>query len=98
MAWSIEHDNAPPQDGVLSLIARMEEHKELDCIGGLYFTKGEASGRALTEEAEPVVISGERNLLDVEELSSNMKRLREHKGNGGSRYRNNTRAADDKRA
>jgi heat-inducible transcriptional repressor len=37
----------------------------------------EAGDAALTENATPYVISGERNLLDVEELSSNMKRLRE---------------------
>lgn len=38
---TIEHDNAPPQDGVLKLIEQMEAHPELSCIGGLYFTKGE---------------------------------------------------------
>jgi hypothetical protein len=38
---TIEHDNAPPQDGVLKLVQEMENHKELACIGGLYFTKGE---------------------------------------------------------
>ena len=37
----------------------------------------EAGDAALSESAAPYVISGERNLLDVEELSSNMKRLRE---------------------
>ncbi|MBI2276195.1 MAG: heat-inducible transcriptional repressor HrcA [Dechloromonas sp.] len=36
-----------------------------------------AGDAALTENATPYVISGEKNLLDVEELSSNMKRLRE---------------------
>jgi len=36
-----------------------------------------AGDAALSENATPYVISGERNLLDVEELSSNMKRLRE---------------------
>ena len=38
---TIEHDNAPPADGVLKLLARMEQHPELACIGGLYWTKGE---------------------------------------------------------
>lgn len=38
---TIEHDNMPPQDGVLKLIERMEAHPEFACIGGLYFTKGE---------------------------------------------------------
>ncbi|KAB2927647.1 MAG: heat-inducible transcriptional repressor HrcA [Dechloromonas sp.] len=37
----------------------------------------DAGDEALAESAMPYVISGERNLLDVEELSSNMKRLRE---------------------
>jgi heat-inducible transcriptional repressor len=36
-----------------------------------------AGDDALSEDNSPYVISGERNLLDVEELSSNMKRLRE---------------------
>lgn len=38
---TVEHDNMPPQDGVIKLIERMEEHPEYACIGGLYFTKGE---------------------------------------------------------
>jgi hypothetical protein len=37
----IEQDNAPPGDGVIRLVDRMEEHPELAAIGGLYFTKGE---------------------------------------------------------
>ena len=38
---TIEHDNTPPQDGVLKLIERMEAHPEMAAISGLYFTKGE---------------------------------------------------------
>ena len=38
---TMEHDNIPPQDGVLKLIESMETHPEYDCIGGLYWTKGE---------------------------------------------------------
>jgi hypothetical protein len=37
---TLEHDNAPPADGVIKLIEQMELHPELSCIGGLYFTKG----------------------------------------------------------
>jgi len=37
---TIEHDNAPPPDGVIKLCEQMEAHPELSCIGGLYFTKG----------------------------------------------------------
>lgn len=38
---TLEHDNAPPQDGVLRLLERMEDNPFLSCVGGLYFTKGE---------------------------------------------------------
>lgn len=37
---TVEHDNTPEADGVLRLLARMEAHPELACIGGLYHTKG----------------------------------------------------------
>jgi hypothetical protein len=39
---TVESDNTIPPDGFLKLIKRMEEHPELACIGGLYWTKGEA--------------------------------------------------------
>jgi hypothetical protein len=38
---TIEHDNVPPPDGVLRLVDQMNKHPEFDCIGGLYWTKGE---------------------------------------------------------
>jgi hypothetical protein len=38
---TLEHDNAPPQDGVVKLMASMDEHPQFSCIGGLYFTKGD---------------------------------------------------------
>lgn len=38
---TLEHDNAPPSDGVLKLVEDLETHPELDCVGGLYFTKGQ---------------------------------------------------------
>ena len=37
---TLEHDNAPPGDGVVKLVEQMEQHPEYACIGGLYFTKG----------------------------------------------------------
>lgn len=37
---TLEHDNIPPPDGLLRLIAQMEAHPEFSCIGGLYWTKG----------------------------------------------------------
>lgn len=38
---TMEHDNTPPPDGLVKLLARMEKHPEYSCIGGLYWTKGE---------------------------------------------------------
>jgi len=38
---TIEHDNIPPQDGVVRLIEAMEKNPQYACIGGLYWTKGE---------------------------------------------------------
>jgi hypothetical protein len=37
----VEHDNAPPADGVIKLIEALEEHPEYCCISGLYWTKFE---------------------------------------------------------
>lgn len=36
----VEHDNAPPPDGMVRLQKQMEDHPEFAAIGGLYFTKG----------------------------------------------------------
>ena len=42
---TVEHDNTPPQDGLIKLIRHMEMHPEFSCISGLYWTKGaDASG------------------------------------------------------
>lgn len=38
---TIESDNMPPWDGVIKLLDSMEANPKLDCIGGLYYTKGE---------------------------------------------------------
>lgn len=37
---TIEHDNMPPQNGVIKLLERMEANPRFSCIGGLYFVKG----------------------------------------------------------
>lgn len=37
---TIEHDNIPPQDGLVKLIHQMELHPEFSAIGGLYWLKG----------------------------------------------------------
>lgn len=37
---TLEHDNIPPQDGLIKLIERMEQHPEFSWISSLYFCKG----------------------------------------------------------
>lgn len=37
---TVEHDNLPPADGLVKLLAQMEAHPEFGWISGLYFTKG----------------------------------------------------------
>lgn len=55
-----------------------EELRQLrNDMSTLMTTAIEASSKAITEEAEGVVVSGERNLLEVQDLSSNMERLRQ---------------------
>ncbi|KQQ87202.1 HrcA family transcriptional regulator [Massilia sp. Leaf139] len=48
-----------------------------DDIGGLMQTAVEAGSEAMAEGSEEMVISGERNLLSVSDLSSNMSSLRQ---------------------
>jgi hypothetical protein len=53
---TLEHDNMPPSDGVIALIAQMEAHPEFSCIGGLYFTKGHGGvAQIWGDPTEPVV-------------------------------------------
>jgi len=53
---TIESDNMPPQNGVVQLVEQMEQHPELDCIGGLYFTKGEGGvAQAWGDPNDPVI-------------------------------------------
>lgn len=37
---TLEHDNAPPSDGLVKLLEHAENHPEFAAIGGLYWTKG----------------------------------------------------------
>lgn len=37
---TLEHDNAPPCDGLVRLLASLHEHQEFAAMSGLYFTKG----------------------------------------------------------
>ena len=38
---TLEHDNVPPADGVLSLVKRMHDNPDFSAISGLYWVKGE---------------------------------------------------------
>jgi hypothetical protein len=37
---TVETDNIPPPDGLIKLLADMENNQQYACIGGLYYTKG----------------------------------------------------------
>lgn len=53
---TLEHDNAPPPDGLLKLLARLEERKDLAAVGGLYFTKGEGGvAQIWGDPADPIL-------------------------------------------
>lgn len=54
---TIEHDNAPPPDGLVRLLQRMEEHPEMACIGGLYFTKGEGGVAQIWGDVKDPVVN-----------------------------------------
>jgi hypothetical protein len=62
---TLEHDNTPPQDGLLKLYDGMDEY---DVIGGLYFTKGEGGkpmcyGKVDTEPHNCIPFSPEPNSI-----------------------------------
>ena len=61
---TIEHDNAPPGDGVIKLLERMEAHPELSCIGGLYFTKGEGGVAQIWGDPKDPVVNFRPQLPD----------------------------------
>jgi hypothetical protein len=61
---TLEHDNAPPPDGVIKLIERMEQHPEFACIGGLYFTKGEGGVAQIWGDPRDVVTNFRPQLPD----------------------------------
>lgn len=62
---TIEHDNMPPWDGVLKLLERMEENSKLDCIGGLYYTKGEGGVAQIWGDPSDPVINFRPQLPDT---------------------------------
>jgi hypothetical protein len=54
---TVESDNAPPPDGVIRLIDRMEERPEFACVGGLYFTKGEGGVAQMWGDVKDPIIN-----------------------------------------
>lgn len=63
---TIEHDNMPPNDGVLRLLERMEENPQFDCIGGLYFTKGEGGVPQIWGDPNDPVLNYRPQLPDLD--------------------------------
>lgn len=61
---TIEHDNMPPPDGVLKLLEHMEAHPEYDCVGGLYFTKGEGGVAQIWGDPKDPVLNFRPQLPD----------------------------------
>jgi hypothetical protein len=62
---TIEHDNMPPYDGVLRLLDRMENNPQFDCIGGLYYTKGEGGCAQIWGDVKDPVLNFRPQLPDV---------------------------------
>lgn len=62
---TIEHDNMPPHDGVIKLLERMEENPKLDCIGGLYYTKGEGGVPQIWGDPKDPIMNFRPQLPDI---------------------------------
>jgi hypothetical protein len=62
---TLEHDNMPPHDGVLRLLEKMEAHPELDCIGGLYYVKGEGGCAQIWGDPKDPILNFRPQLPDV---------------------------------
>jgi hypothetical protein len=54
---TMEHDNLPPNDGVLKLLESMDAHPEYACIGGLYWTKGEGGAPQIWGDPKDPVLN-----------------------------------------
>lgn len=62
---TIEHDNCPPPNGVVQLVEQLENHPELACVGGLYFTKGEAGVAQIWGDPKDPVLNFRPQVPDV---------------------------------
>lgn len=61
----IESDNAPPPDGVVKLIERLEEHTEYAAISGLYFTKGVGGVPQIWGDVKDPVVNFRPQIPDI---------------------------------
>lgn len=62
---TLEHDNLPPPDGIVKLLAQMEAHPEYACIGGLYFTQGPGGCAQIWGDPKDPVLNFRPQLPDV---------------------------------
>lgn len=62
---TIEHDNAPPSNGVIQLVEQMEAHPEFACIGGLYFTKGPCGAAQIWGDVKDPILNFRPQLPDL---------------------------------
>lgn len=54
---TLEHDNAPPADGLIRLVDRLEANPDLAAVGGLYFTKGEGGCAQIWGDARDLIVN-----------------------------------------
>ena len=54
---TMEHDNLPPQDGLLKLLETMDAHPEYATVSGLYFTKGEGGVAQIWGDPKDAIIN-----------------------------------------
>lgn len=62
---TLEHDNIPPPDGIVKLLAQMEAHPEYACIGGLYFTQGPGGHAQIWGDVKDPVLNFRPQLPDA---------------------------------
>lgn len=62
---TLEHDNMPPAWGVIRLLELMEENPRFDCIGGLYYTKGEGGQPQIWGDPKDPVLNFRPQLPDL---------------------------------
>lgn len=65
---TVEHDNLPPQDGILMLLEDLEAHPEYACASGLYFTKGEGGCAQIWGDPKDPVLNYRPQIPKANEL------------------------------